>query len=273
MVPSLRVSLLSLFRRKPEPVNARVPKPVVCPKLQGAQLATVWRGRRTGGDVFDAISVNGHRVLLLLLDISGSRTEALELAAGLQVIFREEGDAIFATSDTNDSDLLAQLALTLNRGLIQLAGGVHMAAAFLACYNERVGALTYISAGHVPGLIRHDHEVIELEASGLPFGLFTHGTYEPGWHALQPCSALFLATRGFLEARGEDGESFGMERMKEALCAVRYMTAQDLCAEMMLRLRHFVPKDHIENDVTTVALVRTAAAASTKLTAKAAHAD
>jgi serine phosphatase RsbU (regulator of sigma subunit) len=210
---------------------------------------------------------------LLLLDISGSRAEAFELAAGLQVIFREEGDAIFATSDTNDSDLLAQLALTLNRGLIDLAGGVHMAAAFLACYDERVGALTYISAGHVPGLIRHDREVIELQASGLPFGLFTHGTYEPGWHALQPCSALFLATRGFIEAQGADGENLGMERMKDFLSSVRYMTAQDLCAEMLLRLRYFVPQDRIENDVTTVALVRTAVAVSPKPATKAAHAD
>ena len=262
--------LFSLFRRAPEPPATRVPKPVVCPKLEGAQLATVWRGHRTGGDVFDAISVSGHRALLLLLDISGSRTEALELAADVQNIFRQEGDALFAKSDSNDSDLLSQLAFKLNRGLLQLADGVHMTAAFLACYDERVGALTYINAGHVPGLIRYDHEVIELGASGLPLGLFSHATYEPGWQALQPNSALFLATRGFIEARGADGENFGIERTKEALNSVRYMTAQDLCAEMMLRLRHFVPRDRIGNDVTTVALVRTTAA---KPTTKSAHAD
>jgi sigma-B regulation protein RsbU (phosphoserine phosphatase) len=244
---------------------------VVCPKLEGAQLATVWRGRRTGGDVFDVISVSGHRALLLLLDISGSRTEALELAAGVQDIFRQEGDALFAKSDSNDSDLLAQLAFKLNRGLLQLADGVHMAAAFLGCYDERVGALTYINAGHVPGLVRHQQEVMELGASGLPLGLFSHATYEPGWQALEPGSALFLATRGYIEARGADGESFGMDQMKEALSGVRYMTAQDLCAEMMLRLRHFVPHDRIENDVTTVALVR--AAVATKPTTKSAHAD
>ena len=75
---------------------------------------------------------------------------------------------------------LSELCLHLNRTILETAGRAHPATALLGILNGEDGTLSYINAGHVPGLLLAADPTEFLESTGLPLGLFFHATHEPG---------------------------------------------------------------------------------------------
>ena len=73
---------------------------------------------------------------------------------------------------------LAGLSLEINRAIMEAAGGVRCAPAFLGCYNDVLGTFCYINAGHTPALLKDRDGLVSLESSGFPLGLFSHATHE-----------------------------------------------------------------------------------------------
>jgi len=51
---------------------------------------------------------------------------------------------------------MIELARRLNLEIMRAAGGVHSCPAFAGCYNEELGTVCYVNAGHTPGLLRDD---------------------------------------------------------------------------------------------------------------------
>ena len=251
----------------------RKPQHVDPPEMPSAEVAALYRAARTGGDFFD-FALAGSRLLILLLDIAGERDEALDIAAAAQDAFRGGADLLLA-EDVNQAVALTQLVLDINRAILQAAGGVRCAPAFLGCYNQSLGTLFYINAGHTPALLRENGEVAALEASGLPLGLFSHAVHESQMSVLAAGAALLLVSRGLVEARS-GAEEFGLERVKQVLRKTAMTGAEPLCREVLNQLKAFVESaprrtllgrglgrqvaDHEplgQNDTTAVALLRT----------------
>ena len=87
------------------------------------------------------------RVVFLLTDIAGRRPETHAIAIEVQNVFRTTAQDLFQHSDANESEGIATLARDINRALIEAAGGVRLAPAFLGCYNLALNILTYHYAG------------------------------------------------------------------------------------------------------------------------------
>ncbi len=251
----------------------RKPQHVDPPEMHSAEVAALYRAARTGGDFFDFV-LAGPRLLILLLDIAGERDEALDIAAAAQDAFRGGADLLLA-DDVNEAVALTQLVLDINRAILQAAGGVRCAPAFLGCYNQSLGTLFYINAGHTPALLREDGEVATLEASGLPLGLFSHAVHEAQMSVLGAGAALLVVSRGLVEARA-GGEEFGLERVNQVLVGATITSSQQLCRDVLDAVKLFVetaPRrsllgrspgrplaDHEplgQNDTTALALLRT----------------
>ena len=79
------------------------------------------------------------------------------------------------------------------------------------------GRLEWSSAGHPPPLLLRGRKVVaELTSDPvLPFGL--GGTPQLGSADLEPDDAILLYTDGVTEARGPDGELFGVSRLTDLL--------------------------------------------------------
>ncbi len=152
----------------------RQPAPTLLPTLPATGLAALYRGARLGGDFYDFAVTQSGLLVFLLLDIAGKRGEALEIAASVQERFRERAPELFRGEDMNHSDALSELGVVINRTILKTAEGVRHAPGFLACYDSRVGTLTYLNAGHTPALLKDGEGVTELPANGIPFGLFSH---------------------------------------------------------------------------------------------------
>ena len=155
----------------------RKPLPSVMPDLQTANLAALYRAARTGGDFFDFELLHG-RLVFLLIDIAGKRDEALDIAAAVQETFHAGAGELFRPSALNEADALTDLTIRLNRRVMEAADGVRCAPAFIGSYDEDLGTVFYINAGHTPALLKDAQDVQLLESNGLPLGLFSHATHD-----------------------------------------------------------------------------------------------
>jgi serine phosphatase RsbU (regulator of sigma subunit) len=224
------------------------------PVLRGADIAAVYFAQRDGGDFYDFLRVSPSRLLFGLLDVSGNREQNQPILAATKSMFEELGQELFSADEINESEAMTRLSLTLNREIMQVAGGVHSCPAFAGCYNEDLGTVCYVNSGHTPGLLI-DGEVTELKATGLPLGLFSLATVDAPTVALPPGAGLLLVSRGVVEAEC-GGNEFGLEGTEASLKLAMPADAKTLVTRMMESVQNFtcVPPTH--NDVTALALVR-----------------
>lgn len=225
--------------------------------MPAAQIAARYYGARIGGDFFD-IAVAGDRLIFVVLDIAGRREFAFHIAATVQAVFREKAEDLFGAEPMNESDATTQLVLSINRAIMEITGTAHFSTGFAACYHQALGTLTYINAGYTPGLVRDSHGVAQLSASGLPLGLFLHATHDAQVTVLEPGAVLLLFSRGLMEARSRRNE-FGIHRVQEILAASQAVDAQALCNEVLDAALAHMHGRRIDNDLSTLALVRLAA--------------
>ena len=252
----------SLFHsRTPEPAPTVEPVPTVFPKIDGADIAAVFGGKRVAGDFYDSLRVSPERVLFGLLDIAGRREETRGLLIAAQEVFRNFGTELFSRPDINESDAMTELCLRINRTLIEASSGVRACPAFIACYHEKFGTLCYTNAGHTPGLLRDHTGLTELPSTGLPLGLFSHATCDAPTVGLESASALLMISRGMVECsdhRDKSCEEFGLERIKQLLLAAPPSTAQALCVSIVNAAGDFSVVSPLGDDRTALALIRTA---------------
>ena len=155
---------------------------------------------------------------------------------------------------------------------MRAADGVHCSPAFLGCYDEEVGTVFYVNAGHTPALLRDtDHSIRLLAANGLPLGLFSHATHDPQAFVLQAGAALVLVSKGLVESSGRHHE-FGIHGVEASLGSANFSTASDLCSAILTAVQEFSGREGNQNDMTALALMRarTAVFASTAAAAVAA---
>jgi len=237
------------------------PVPTIFPKIEGADVAAVFVGKRVAGDFYDSIRASPERVLFGLLDVAGRREDNRGILTAAQEIFRSMGCELFSGSDVNESDAMTELCLHLNRGLIDVSSGVRSCPAFIGCYHEKLGTLCYTNAGHTPGLIRDSSGIAELASTGLPLGLFSHATCDAPTVGLEKGAALLLVSRGVVECganHDKAAEEFGLERVKQLLLEVHSVGAQELCTSILVATGKFGAGVPLCDDRTALALIRTA---------------
>jgi len=244
--------LLDLVKTKPRP---DIPVQAAVPELQQAQLAAVYYDQRMAGDYYDFLRVSPTRVLFALLDVAGRVAENRAVVSAAQGVFRSLGAELFSPEAVNEADAMAGLCLELNRTILKTAGRVCSSPAFAGCYNESLGTVSYFNAGHTPGLLRDGAGVIELPATGLPLGLFSHVISEASIVALEPGDALVLVSRGIVEAKRKTKE-FGLDQVKDNLQRTQTQTATEICTAILDRVQEFTGKPPKHNDVTVLALTR-----------------
>ena len=234
-----------------EPTRAELPE------LSGADIAGLVHGKRVGGDFYQFARASAHRVVFGLLDVAGDANENRGIVEAAREAFREKGPVCLANEDVNEADAMMEFCHELNTSIRSAAAGVRTCAAFLGCYNERLGTVCYVNAGHTPGLLRYNSDVSELSATGMPLGLFSASTYEAPTAAVPKGGALLLVSRGVVEA-SRKREEFGLQRLKESFEQVPLTSAHGVASAALQAVREFTQTASVQNDLTTLALVRVA---------------
>src|SRR5258708_13496050 len=116
----------SLFQpRLVETVPMVEPVRTEFPKIDGAEMAAVFYGKRIAGDFYDALRVSPDRTLFGMLHVAGRREDNRGILSTAQKIFRDLGTSLFPEPVSNESDAMTQLCLLLNRAIMQPAGSLH----------------------------------------------------------------------------------------------------------------------------------------------------
>jgi len=252
----------SLFPSRESAAPAIVePVPTIFPKIDGADVAAVFVGKRVAGDFYDSVRASPQRVLIGLLDVAGRREENRHLLIVAQEIFRQAGPELFSAADINEADAMTELNLRINRGLIAASENVHSCPAFIACYHEKFGTLCYSNAGHTSALLRDRTGISELGSTGLPLGLFSHATSDSQIVGLEKGAALLLVSRGLVECEGRlsgSSQEFGLDRVKDVFQNAPLSSAQALCTSILNSANQFGKDVPMCDDRTALALIRTA---------------
>jgi serine phosphatase RsbU (regulator of sigma subunit) len=233
--------------RLPAEIQWRLlPPTAVCTdRVSLAGLLEPWD--EVGGDAFD-YALNDGRLQVALFDAMGHGLGATLLSTL----------AVGAYRNSRRSRLdLARMYGAIDRAVAAQFAGEHFVTGLLLDLDVATGALSWVSAGHLPPLLLRRERQVRLPPArpATPFGLrFTPGP--PPVHSLQlePGDRLVLYTDGVVEARRK-GQFFSEERLTDFV--VRASASGHAGPEVLRRLIKAVldHQDGVLQDDATVLLL------------------
>lgn len=217
-------------------------------------MAVAYFSGAVGGDFFEFVRVGPHRMIFGLMDVAGKRQSNQGICSATQRVFCSGGIELLAAEDVNESEAMIELAHRMNTAIMRAADGVCSSSVFLGCYNEEIGTVCYVNAGHTPGLLRDDHSIVEMPATSLPLGLFSLAPVDARTVGLGPQSAMAIISRGVVEAESR-GEEFGLAGVQRVLEG-NVGSAKELSRSILEAVQGFVRKVPTHNDVTALTVTR-----------------
>jgi serine phosphatase RsbU (regulator of sigma subunit)/anti-sigma regulatory factor (Ser/Thr protein kinase) len=217
----LAIQSLNLRRRK-EDVKKRVLErelgiaqeiqqlllPRALPQPPGFSLTGGWQSaREVGGDFYDAVSLGGQSLYLMIVDVMGKGVPAALFATTMRGLLRG------LASRGSDP---AQLLTSLNRLLYRELSAVSMfITAQIVHIDMEERSATIASAGHCPLLMMQPgrRTVSALTAQGIPIGVLPDTVYHHVTNRLVAPVTLLMHTDGLTDTRNQDGEIFGERRL------------------------------------------------------------
>jgi phosphoserine phosphatase RsbU/P len=222
--------------------------PQKMPPLQTLEYAgACTQARAVGGDYYDFLDLGPGRLALVLADVAGKGISAALLIANLQAILRSQ----YALA----LDDLPSLLLSVNRLFHESSAPERYATIFFGTYEDATRRLRYVNCGHNPPLLlRADGEVEWLAATATVLGLFDTWDCAVGETRLDSGDTLIIYSDGVTEARNDQGEEFGQDRLLEATLNLNHLGASSLLETLVPRVRQFCGYE--QDDDLTLLVIR-----------------
>lgn len=199
------------------------------------------------GDYCDVISDENENVLFVLGDVSGKGVAASMLMAHLQAMFRTLISVELP---------LEQMIERASRVFCESTLPTHYAT--LACVKaSRSGGVEICNAGHLPPLLFHKGRVEQIEATGLPVGIFCNEHFTVNRFQLEKGDSLVLYTDGLSEALNAEGREYGIERLASLLDENHDLAPQALLDACVRDWLSFGTGRGSNDDITLMAIQRT----------------
>ena len=170
------------------------------------------------GDYCDLIKSDDGSLLFLLGDVAGKGISASMLMAHLHAIFR---------TLTPLNLPLSQMVSRANRLFSQTTMADSYAT--LVCGRaNRSGDIELCNAGHCPPLVSQPGRITNIEATGLPIGIFPDGQFGSRILRLHRGESLVIYSDGLSEARDVSNREYGTERLSALLRKSFGLSAKEL---------------------------------------------
>jgi sigma-B regulation protein RsbU (phosphoserine phosphatase) len=202
--------------------------------------------KAVGGDYYDLWAPDDGRAIVVVADVSGKGLPAALLMPALRIAVR--------STATRYQDP-ARIVDEVNSSLCQTTEPSSFATLFFASLEVGNRILTYVNAGHPPGLLVDGGGGVRwLSGGGTPVGLVPGAPYESHDLRLAPDDLLVLYTDGIWEAENESGEEFGQERLANAVLGARQGSAEEVVRAVRSAWSRFRGGVDPSDDTTVIAL-------------------
>ncbi len=221
--------------------------PPCCPALDGYEMAVEYHpAREVGGDLYDFyVDPGGAMLQIMIGDVSGKSIPAALYGA----VFSGQVQTIFASS-MQPAEKLA----FLNRRLIARYPVQNYIAVSCLQLNLPDGTGNFANGGMpYPYLVR-DGEVSQLQAAGVPLGLFEEAAYDTHTLRLERGDTLILASDGATDATDAEQRIYDLDRFLDSIrrhCRLEIAAfVKRLCSDII----EFAGSAEVNDDITIVAL-------------------
>jgi len=218
------------------------------PTLPGLEIGTLAiPSREVGGDYFDVIRLDEHRLLAAIADVTGKGVPASLLMANLQACLH-----VLEPMDMTLEEAVSQI----NRVICENTEADKFITFFCGIYDCRDRTFSYVNAGHNPPFFfRTDDIVRELDKGGLLLGVMRGLPYEREIVQTSEGELIVMFTDGVTEASKADGEEFGEERLMEIVRQNRALPPRQIADVIFREIRDFTGSPALlQDDVTVVVL-------------------
>jgi len=195
--------------------------PQKVPVFKNAEVASRFvPARQIGGDLYDFLKYSGHGVTGIAVgDVSGKGAPAAIYAALVSGIARSH-----AVEEPGAAGMLEAINLSLSERPID---GQYVSMIY-AIWDDVQQTLQLANSGLPRPIYCHDGTVEEIQATGLPIGLFPNATYDELSLRCRRGDVFLFFSDGILDATSAKGEMFGRHRLEEIAQANAGRSAEEL---------------------------------------------
>ena len=184
--------------------------------IEGAQLAAYAEASQViDGDFYVVRQYRPGCFEVLVGDVMGKGVQAALMGAAITTAYSDAlADLLVAAAGAlpTPAQIVNAIHQALTRRLIALSSFATLA---LYRFDLDAGTLTYVNAGHTPGLLTTgvDARPVAILGDNLPIGVMPEENYVQFSVAVGPGDSLLMFSDGITEARNAAGEEFGLERL------------------------------------------------------------
>jgi sigma-B regulation protein RsbU (phosphoserine phosphatase) len=200
------------------------------------------------GDYCDLLKTGSGDLYFLFGDVSGKGIAASMLMSHLHAMFRSLVDAGLQ---------FPQLMDRANRLFCEsTSSGVFATLVIGRASNS--GKVQICNAGHCPPLWVRNGGIENLEATGIPLGIFCSSTYDLKSIEMEPGESLVLYTDGLTEARDSSSQEYGTDRIVGLMRTGQLESSRATINSCLEDLSAFLSGNPKQDDLTLMAIRRSA---------------
>jgi serine phosphatase RsbU (regulator of sigma subunit) len=220
------------------------------PEIPGWDLAATWlTARQVGGDFYDVIELPGGRWGLLIADVSDKGMPAALFMALTRTLIRA---VVYNTSSP------AETLQRVNALIIPDNRQSMFVTAVYGVLSIESGEFTYANAGHNPPVWMSKAGMMFefLHRTGAALGIIEDLPMDQRTISIGLDDLLFFYTDGLTEAFSPDDDTFGEERLQQALKLAETSSARGVLDALEASVNQFMDPLPAADDLTMLALKR-----------------
>ncbi|MBN2414582.1 SpoIIE family protein phosphatase [bacterium] len=223
--------------------------PKAAPSINGYDIAGVsYPAKAVGGDYFDFISIDEHRLAFCVADVCGKGIPAALLMSNLQATIRTEALLVQCPCECLNHS---------NRLLYRNTEANKFATLFYGILDVNEHSIVYANAGHNrPFIVRGNGEHTELCTAGIVLSMLEQFDYPEDTCTLAPGEVLVVYSDGVTEAINELQEEYGEERLWNLAKRLRVKKADDIVDEVIKEIGLFAGTQEQFDDITLMVIKR-----------------
>ena len=209
--------------------------------------ASMETAKEVGGDFYDFFLVDENRLAMLIADVSGKGIPAALFMMATKIM-------IFDRAKIGGTP--AEILTDVNIQICENNPTRTFVSVWMGILDIATGVMTCTNAGHLYPWIRHAGGAFEMlrDKHGFVVGGVKRSRYTDYQLQLNPGDVVFVYTDGVIEARNEEREFFGEERLDEALNSCDNARPEEVLAVVSKQVHAFVSEADSFDDLTMMCL-------------------